>query len=145
MGKFTHNHVNWHSDDNQSWVEITHTNTDTDYRQVYEVVVSERDEHGNYIVCYSTNGQYDHIRSGVGAVINAMDALKTFSSFVEAWLESLEHAARTGQDGENGDLFPATMFGWAEQYHDELFVDAHIDEWNEPDEQVEKDRIEKVD
>jgi len=41
-------------------------------------------------------------------------------SFLGAFAESLAYASRTGREGENADLFPATLAKWAMEHSDEI-------------------------
>jgi hypothetical protein len=48
------------------------------------------------------------------------EAMGTLLSFVEAFAESVDYAQRTGENGENADLFPERFAQWAAMELDEI-------------------------
>lgn len=115
MGTIKCNEVRWYSDDNEVFITVEHTGLTMDYRQRYTWTV---------IVRGVIMGSGNDINSGVGGVVDAMEGLKAFSSYLEAWTEAL----RYGGESENRDLFPMRMEQFADQYHDELYMDTHYEE-----------------
>jgi hypothetical protein len=55
------------------------------------------------------------IRSGVGAEVDVEEAFRSFSSFLSAWVEALDHPG-----SDNRDLFYEVMQDWAMNNDDEL-------------------------
>lgn len=56
----------------------------------------------------------------IGPEPSEEEMVGTLLSFLSAACESREHRERTGQDGENEDLFPAACLDWACQHSDEI-------------------------
>lgn len=115
MGTITNKHAQWESDDSEVRVIVEYTGTNDEGRNTYGWRVMR----GRHNIGNATD-----INSGVNAPIDAMDALKAFSSFLGAWDEAL----RYGGESENRDLFPMSMEQFATQYNDELWMDTHADE-----------------
>lgn len=115
MGIIKSKHAEWISDDEEVRVIVEHTGRNDEYRNTYEwrVMMGRRNI-----------GNGADIKSGVGAPVDTVDALKAFSSFLEAWTEAL----RYGGESENRDLFPMSMEQFADDYHTELYMDTHYEE-----------------
>lgn len=69
---------------------------------------------------YSDNDLY----SGTGVSMEEYNGLASLLSYLGAAAESYEYAQRTGNAGENSDLFPAHVVEWAASCSDELTMQA---------------------
>jgi hypothetical protein len=81
-----------------------------------------RDNEGRIVYLWFVDGANgkelaagDDIRSGVGADVDLEEAFRSFSSFLNAWVEALDHPG-----SDNRDLFPDSLQDWAMNNDDEL-------------------------
>lgn len=81
-----------------------------------------RDEEGRVVYRWFVDGPDGKelasgmdLRSGVGSDVDLDATFESFASFVNAWVES-----GCDPESDNGDLFPPSMWGWAEGHDVEL-------------------------
>jgi hypothetical protein len=139
MGKYQTQNIEWISFDQQCLIEVTTRMREEDepWRSaegrvqyewgVYTLINEPNSAEPNYRCVGSSTGG-DPIMSGAIDEPNALEGLKTLSSFVEAWIEACEYEDRTQNKNENSDLFPTTMWELMSEYHDELYQDTHMDD-----------------
>ena len=87
----------------------------------------------NYIIrIHAADGrmlaEVDDLHSGVNAPVDHAEALASFSSFINAWIEAMDYG---DEDSENRSLFPLSLYEWASDNESELWMMTHSEEWNE--------------
>lgn len=134
MGKFATDRVEWFSEDKMCNIVVSYVMghemepVTTVGRIQYTWEVYKMEPGPMYVCVGSSHGTNDHILSGVGEEANAMEGLRSFSGFVEAWIEACNHES---SDDDTAGLFPITMYEIMDEYHDELHQDTHVYEYIE--------------
>lgn len=62
----------------------------------------------------------DDLQSGCGSCDGPQEVMESLLSFLGACAESVQCGTRTGEPGENADLFPPAVGAWAAQNSDEI-------------------------